>query len=147
MSHSHRQTETNKPEDTVRPASYIAEQTTSTVSDRQPAHHWLAPNHEIQLWVVTEKTSHCLWFFSPCLFQFYMQQWWEMNLPWLSLKGSTKQSSIKKSIICYRASVRHIPLCYSTAVAALGLSNGKLENKNMAIMVLRGNICVQNMKK
>lgn len=128
---------------------------TNTVSDSQPAHHWLAPNLEIQLWVVTEKTSHCLWFPPSCFFQFYTQQWWEMNLPWLSLKGSAKQSSIRKSILCHRASVRHIPLCYSTGcfeeqkvcMSRVWMSKSKLENKNVTIMILSGNICVHNLKK
>lgn len=86
------------------------------------ARHWLASNHQIRLWEVTKKTSRCLWF-SSCPFQSYMQQWWEMNLPQLSLKGSTDQGSIKKSIISYRASERHIPLCHSPATPhSLGAS-------------------------
>lgn len=92
--------------------------------------YWLAPNHQIRLWVVTEKTSRCLWF-SPCPFQFYMQQWWEMNLPQLSLKGSTKQSSIKKSIMSCRASERHIPLCHSPATAQSLLSTLGVEKVNL----------------
>lgn len=54
-----------------------------------------------------------------CSFQFNTEQWWEMNQPWLSLKGRAEQSSIKKSITCYRQNVCHIPLWHRTAEAAL----------------------------
>lgn len=101
--------------------------------------HWLAPNHETHLWVVTKKTSQGLWFYPPCSFQFYMKQWWEMILPQLSLKGSTKQSSIKKSIMSCRARARHIPLCHSSAKAdSLCSSTLGVEKVNLNYYIVTG---------
>lgn len=117
MSHGHRQTEINKPEDNVHwPASYIADQPALYLSAS------LAPIGSPQTmrsscgWWPRERHTACDF---PCCFQFYTQRWWEMNLPWLSLKGSAKQRSIKKSMICCRASVRHIHQRYNTAASAL----------------------------
>lgn len=121
-------------------ASLLQYSTSSSISVCEAALHWLAPNREMQLWVVTEKTSQCLWF-SPCCFQFYTQQWWERSQCRLALKGRAKQHSIKKSIICYRASVRRIPLSYNTPLAALitlccwCLSSGNLNIKVLILFI------------
>lgn len=121
MSHSHSQNEINKPEGNVHPpASCSADHPALYHQHSQPVHHWLAPNHEITVVGGNRENVTLLpVIFFPCCFQFYMQQWWEMNLPWVALKGSAKQRSIKKSMTCYRARVRHSPPCYNTAVAAL----------------------------
>lgn len=112
-------------------ASYIADQP-AIYQTSQPAPHWLAPNHEIHLRVVTKKTSHCLWFSLqlPALHGAMMGN--ESALALLKSKGK----AVKKSFICNKASVRHISLRYNTAVAIL---NGR--------MFCWGNICIHNIWK
>lgn len=118
MSHGHRQRVINKDKS---PASLWHGWPSSLALARSERASKLLTSREIQLWVVTEKRHSAREPPppTPTLFQLYTRRWWEMNLPWLSLKGSAQQSSIGKSILCYKACARHSPRwCHSTAVTA-----------------------------
>lgn len=55
MSHSHSHTQSEKKQAKQQIINQPPTSQTSSISESQPAHHWSAPSHEIQLWVVTEK--------------------------------------------------------------------------------------------
>lgn len=89
----------------------------------------------------------------PCCFQFYTQQWWEMNLPWLSLKGSSVQSKSQFAIgqvyvtIPCVITLRWLLWTAECMLCWLWMSNSKLENKNKIVVVLWGNMCTHDIKK